>query len=119
MENAKASLVHEYKKGKKEITVEAFWRMNYPEPGTKTLFRKVCEDVENLVLSEEMTNSDRQMTFKMRQKATGQVVEAEKKEEDSEERVEEGNVVPQSIEPEDDDEDEEEYEEDFDGEDDE
>ena len=106
LEGEKEAIANQYRKGKSTRTVKAFWRMNYPEPGTKTLF-KVCDGVDDPILSEEMDNSDRQMTFKMWQKATGQVEETEKSEEDSEERVEEGNVVPQSIEPEDDDEEDE------------
>ena len=106
LENAKASLVHEYKKGKKEITIEAYWRMNYPASGVKSFFRK---DTEKLIKSADMSAKDRQLTFEMWQKATGQVVEIENPEEET---VEEGNVVPQSNEPEEYDEDDEDDEDD-------
>lgn len=116
LEARRKNLAEEYRKGTKEILTDCYWRMNYPESGTKTLFRK---DKEIVVKSADMNAEDRQMTFKMWQKATGQVVETEKTAEDREELKEEGNVVPQSNEPEDDDEEDEEYEEDFDEEDDE
>lgn len=101
LEAKRKNLVEEYRKGTKEILTDCYWRMNYPESGTKTLFRK---DKDLVVKSADMNAEDRQMTFKMWQKATGQVVENEGSEEDREELKEEGNVVPQSNEPEDDDE---------------
>lgn len=119
LESKRKNLVEEYKRGTKEIVTDCYWRMNYPESGTKTLLRK---DKDLVVKTAEMSAEDRQLTISMWQKATGQVVENEGSEEDREEIKEEGNVVPQSNEPEDDDEDdedEEEDEEDFDEEDDE
>lgn len=112
LESKRKNLVEEYKRGTKEIMTDCYWRMNYPESGTKTLFRK---DKDIVVKSADMNAEDRQLTISMWQKATGQVVETENPEEET---VEEGNVVPQSNEPEDD-EDKEEDEEDFDEEDDE
>ncbi len=116
LESKRKNLVEEYKRGTKEIVTDCYWRMNYPESGTKTLFRK---DKDLVVKSADMNAEDRQLTFSMWQKATGQVVESEGSEEDREEIKEEGNIVPQSNEPDDDDEDDEEYKEDFDEEDDE
>lgn len=87
LEGEKEAIANQYRKGKSTRTVKAFWRMNYPEPGTKTLFKKVCDGVDDPILSEEMDNSDRQMTFKMWQKATGQVVEIEKRNKVDEELI--------------------------------
>ena len=40
LESKRKNLVEEYKRGTKEIVTDCYWRMNYPESGTKTLFRK-------------------------------------------------------------------------------
>lgn len=104
LEARRKNLAEEYRKGTKEILADCYWRMNYPESGTKTLFRK---DKDLVVKSADMDAEDRQLTISMWQKATGQIVENEDSEEDREKSKE------------DDDEDEEEDEEDFDEEDDE
>ena len=78
-ENSRDRLFSEYKKGKKEVIVEAYWRMNYPASGVKTFFRK---DNGEIIKSADMTGEDKQLTISMWQKATGQVVETEKSEED-------------------------------------
>lgn len=79
LESKRKNLVEEYKRGTKEIVTDCYWRMNYPESGTKTLYRK---DKEIVVKTAEMSAEDRQLTISMWQKVTGQ--EPEKVETDKE-----------------------------------
>ena len=114
-ENSRDRLFSEYKKGKKEVIVEAYWRMNYPASGVKTFFRK---DNGEIIKSADMTGEDKQLTISMWQKVTGQ--EPEKAEEETtEENIEETEAESDEEPDEEPDEDEEYLEEELEDEEDE
>lgn len=85
LESKRKNLVEEYKRGTKEIMTDCYWRMNYPESGTKTLFRK---DKDLVVKTAEMSAEDRQLTISMWQKVTGQEPEADETNPESDEEPE-------------------------------
>ena len=85
LESKRKNLVEEYKRGTKEIMTDCYWRMNYPESGTKTLFRK---DKDLVVKTAEMSAEDRQLTISMWQKVTGQEPDKEEGEEETAETEE-------------------------------